>query len=123
MPSRNRAFQTSHFTCRGNLLVTGSTTSVVIGLTWGGVQYPWSSGRVLSPLVIGLIGLVVFVIYEIYFCKPPVVSPFADSRQFFSIGFNIPLKVPIVMRMDWTGASGYLQNFLMAVVLATLSCK
>ena len=87
------------------------------------MQYPWLSGHVLSPLVIGLIGLVVFIIYEIYFCKPPVVSPFADSRQFFSIGFNIPLKVPIVMRMDWTGASGYLQNFLMAVVLATLSCK
>ncbi|KAF8482465.1 major facilitator superfamily domain-containing protein [Russula ochroleuca] len=85
----------------GNLLVTVSTTSVVIGLTWGGVQYPWSSGRVLLPLVVGLIGLVVFIIYEIYFCKPPVV--------------------PIVLRMDWTGASGYLQSFLMAVVLANLS--
>ncbi|KAI0281064.1 major facilitator superfamily domain-containing protein [Russula aff. rugulosa BPL654] len=85
----------------GNILVIGSTTSVVIGLTWGGVRYPWSSARVLSPLVIGLVGLGVFVIYEIYFCKPPIV--------------------PIVMRMNWTGASGYLQNFLMAVVLATLS--
>ncbi|KAH9993179.1 major facilitator superfamily domain-containing protein [Russula vinacea] len=85
----------------GNFLVTGSTTSVVIGLTWGGVQYPWSSGRVLSPLVIGLIGLVVFIIYEIYFIKPPVV--------------------PIVLRMNWTGASGYLQSFLVSVVLATLS--
>ena len=40
----------------------------------------------------------------------------------FSIGFDIPSKVPIVLRMDWTGASGYLQNFLMAVVLSTLSC-
>ena len=112
----------SHFACRGNFLVTGSTTSVVIGLTWGGVQYPWSSGHVLSPLAIGLVGLVVFVIYEIYFCKPPVVSTFADTRQSFSTVFNLSLKVPIVLRMDWTGASGYLQNFLMAVVLASLSC-
>ncbi|KAN0107400.1 MFS general substrate transporter [Russula decolorans] len=85
----------------GNILVTGSTTSVVVGLTWGGVQYPWSSARVLFPLIIGLLGLCVFVIYEIYFCKPPVV--------------------PIVLRMNWTGASGYFQNFLMAVVLSTLS--
>ncbi|KAH9993180.1 major facilitator superfamily domain-containing protein [Russula vinacea] len=85
----------------GNFLVTGSTTSVVIGLTWGGVQYPWSSGQVLSPLAVGLIGLVVFIIYEIHFIKPPVV--------------------PIVLRMDWTAASGYLQNFLMAAVSATLS--
>jgi MFS family permease len=85
----------------GNFLVTVSPTSVVTGLTWGGVQYPWLSGHVLSPLVIGLIGLVVFIIYEIYFCKPPVV--------------------PIVLRMDWTGASGYIQSFLIAMVLATLS--
>lgn len=99
-----------------------STTSVVIGLTWGGVQYPWLSGRVLLPLVIGLLGLIVFIIYEIYFCKPPVVSLFVGSSQLFSIEFDIRLKVPIVLRMDWTGASGYIQNFLMAVILATLSC-
>ena len=114
--------RTSHFACRGNFLVTGSTTSVVIGLTWGGVQYPWSSGRVLLPLAVGLIGLVVFIIYEIYFIKSPVVSPFAGSGHLFSIGFDIPLKVPIILRMNWTGASGYLQCFFMAVVLATLSC-
>jgi Fungal trichothecene efflux pump (TRI12) len=76
--------RTFHFSCRGNFLVTGSTTSVVIGLTWGGVQYPWSSGQVLSPLAVGLIGLVVFIIYEIYFIKPPVVSPFAGSRRLWS---------------------------------------
>src|SRR6266849_4737335 len=69
----------SYFPCRVNILVIGSTTSVVIGLTWGGVMYPWLSARVLSPLVIGLVGLCVFMIYEIYFCKPPIVSPFAGA--------------------------------------------
>ena len=118
----NSGLQGSHVGCRGNILVTGSTTSLVIGLTWGGVQYSWSSARVLSSLIFGLLGLCVFVIYEIYFCKPPVVSPFAGTRQVSSTGFNIPFKVPIVLRMSWTGASGYIQNFLMAVVLATLSC-
>jgi hypothetical protein len=67
----------TYLDCRGNILVTGSTTSVVIGLTWGGVKYSWSSARVLTPLILGLLGLCVFVVYEIYFCKPPVVSPFA----------------------------------------------
>ncbi|KAI0268427.1 major facilitator superfamily domain-containing protein [Russula aff. rugulosa BPL654] len=85
----------------GNILVTGSTTSIVIGLTWGGVRYPWSSTRVLSLLILGLMGLCTFVIYEIYFCKPPIV--------------------PVVLRMNWTGASGFIQNFFIAVVLATLS--
>ncbi len=58
----------------------GSATSIVIGLTWGGNQYPWSSAQVLSPLIVGLIGLGVFFIYEIYLCKPPVVSPLAHMR-------------------------------------------
>ena len=111
--------QRSHFGCRGNILVTGSTTSVVIGLTWGGVQYPWSSARVLSPLIVGLVGLCTFVIYEIYFCKPPVVSPFADARQVLPTD---TFKIPVVLRMNWTCASGFIQNFVMAVMLATLSC-
>ena len=64
---------------RGNILIIGSTISVVIGLTWGGVRYPWSSAQVLSPLVSGLVGLGVFIVYEIYFCKPPIVSPFAST--------------------------------------------
>jgi hypothetical protein len=95
----------------------------VIALTWGGVTYPWSSGHVIAPLVLGLLGLGVFGVYEIYFCKPPVVSPLADryERQILT-GINYLFKVPILLRMNWTGASGYLQNFVMAVILATLSC-
>jgi Fungal trichothecene efflux pump (TRI12) len=80
----SRVFKRSHLSRRGNILVIGSTTSVVIGLTWGGVRYPWTSARVLSPLVIGLVGLGVFMIYEIYFCKPPIVSPFAGAIQVLS---------------------------------------
>ena len=58
----------------------GSATATVIGLTWGGNQYPWSSVQVLSALHVGLIGLGVFFIYEIYLCKPPVVSPLTRTR-------------------------------------------
>ncbi|KAN0135470.1 MFS general substrate transporter [Lactarius tabidus] len=85
----------------GNILITGSTTSVVIGLTWGGIQYPWSSASVLVPLVLGLVGLASFILYELHSCKPPTI--------------------PILLDLNWTGTSGYLQNFVMAVVLASLS--
>ncbi|KAF8258921.1 hypothetical protein EI94DRAFT_1814313 [Lactarius quietus] len=51
--------------------------------------------------VIGIVGLTSFVIYEFHFCKPPTV--------------------PILFDLNWTGTSGYLQNFVMAVVLASLS--
>lgn len=61
-----------HFS--GNALVIVATTCVVLAVTWGGVSHPWTSGAVLSPLVIGIITLVIFVWYEFRFPAFPVVS-------------------------------------------------
>ena len=58
----------------GNFLVISSTTAVVIGITWGGIQYPWSSARVLAPLVLGLVGLIGFFIYEAVSARYPIAS-------------------------------------------------
>jgi hypothetical protein len=58
----------------GTLLIVGSTTAVVIALTWSGVQYPWSSVHVLVPLILGLLGLVAFVVYEAFVPQFPLVS-------------------------------------------------
>ena len=52
----------------------GSTTACVIGLTWGGVQFAWASPRVLVPLIVGLIGIVAFMIFEAKIPKEPLVS-------------------------------------------------
>ncbi|KAJ7191888.1 iron permease [Mycena pura] len=57
----------------GNFLVAGSTASVMIGLTWGGIQFPWSSPRILSALIIGVLGLLVFSWYEFSIAKNPIV--------------------------------------------------
>ena len=46
---------------------------MVIALTWGGVRYPWSSVHTLTPLVLGLVGLVFFLIYEVNFAKNALV--------------------------------------------------
>ncbi|KAJ7881325.1 iron permease [Mycena olivaceomarginata] len=48
----------------GNAIVITGTGLAIIGLTWGGVRYPWASVKVLAPLVIGLSLLVVFAVYE-----------------------------------------------------------
>ncbi|KAJ7347852.1 iron permease [Mycena albidolilacea] len=53
----------------GNAIVIAGTGLAIIGLTWGGVRYPWASVEVLAPLVIGLSLLVVFAVYE---AKVPV---------------------------------------------------
>uniref|UniRef100_A0A0D2Y4B9 Major facilitator superfamily (MFS) profile domain-containing protein n=1 Tax=Fusarium oxysporum (strain Fo5176) TaxID=660025 RepID=A0A0D2Y4B9_FUSOF len=48
----------------GNAILIASSVSILIALTWAGPVYPWSDARILAPLIIGLVGLVGFVLYE-----------------------------------------------------------
>lgn len=48
----------------GNLLLIASVVSVLLALTWGGVQYSWSSWHTILPLVMGLVGLIAFLALE-----------------------------------------------------------
>ncbi|EPE30143.1 MFS general substrate transporter [Glarea lozoyensis ATCC 20868] len=59
----------------GQFLVIASPTAILIPISWGGLQYPWNSWRVLVPLILGIFGLIVFGFYEIYVAKEPVVVP------------------------------------------------
>ncbi|KLO16819.1 iron permease [Schizopora paradoxa] len=76
----------------GNILVIASTSAVVFGLTDGGIEFPWSSPRILVPLILGVLGLVAFLFYEAKFPRNPVV----------------PLQVASTV----TGISGYIQSML-----------
>ena len=58
----------------GNLFFVASTTSCVIGLTWGGIQFSWGAAQVLVPLVLGLVGLGCFILYEAKVPGHPIVS-------------------------------------------------
>jgi hypothetical protein len=49
----------------GAFLFIGSTTSILVGLSFGGVQHPWTSAAALVPIFLGLAGLVVFVLWQI----------------------------------------------------------
>lgn len=60
-------------TIRGNVLVIGATCAGAIGLTWGGVTFPWNSAQVLVSLCFCAVGLVLFFVYEWRFAKNPVV--------------------------------------------------
>ena len=58
---------------RGNFLVISSTVAYTIAFTWGGLIAPWGSAKVLVPLVLGLVGLVVFIAYEATIATHPLV--------------------------------------------------
>ncbi|MCJ1226433.1 hypothetical protein MMC12_003085 [Toensbergia leucococca] len=57
----------------GSVLFIGSTTSVMIPITWGGVSYAWDSWRTLVPLLVGIAGEIVFVVYEEHFAAEPLI--------------------------------------------------
>lgn len=52
----------------------GSTISILLALTWGGLQFPWTSGHVLAPLIIGAVGIMIFFVLEMFWLKGPTVS-------------------------------------------------
>jgi hypothetical protein len=56
---------------KGSMLMIASSTSFLVGLSWGGNKYEWRSSAVLVPIVAGLEGLVITVLYEKRYAKNP----------------------------------------------------
>lgn len=73
----------------GILIMSASFASLVIGITWGGSTYPWSSKQVVAPLVCGCVGLVMFGLYEAFVVKEGIL----DHRLFQTMNFPILLFV------------------------------
>ncbi|KUJ13544.1 MFS general substrate transporter [Mollisia scopiformis] len=59
--------------CIGCFLLVSSATSTLIAISWGGIMFSWSSAHTLAPLLIGIAGIAVFVLWEIYFAKHPLI--------------------------------------------------
>jgi hypothetical protein len=70
----------------GNLMFIGSITAILLGLVYGGTVYPWSSARVVIPLIIGGIGWLSFHLYETK-CKHPCVPPRVFANRTSSAAF------------------------------------
>lgn len=71
----------------GGLLFIGSTTSLLIGITWAGPGRPWSSVQTLAPLIIGVVFLGATIIYELYYTKSPFIKLNLFKRASANAGF------------------------------------
>jgi MFS family permease len=60
----------------GGALFVASTTSFLIALTWGGVQFPWKSFRTLVPLFLGVCGVIGTICWELWGAKRPILRLF-----------------------------------------------
>ncbi|GJE88880.1 MFS general substrate transporter [Phanerochaete sordida] len=84
----------------GNVLIIASSSACVIGLTWGGVQFPWTSAHVLAPLILGLVGIIGFLVYEALVASEPLV--------------------PFELISNRTSLSGYIQTFIAPIVVVAV---
>ncbi|KAM0746387.1 iron permease [Meredithblackwellia eburnea MCA 4105] len=69
-----------------NVVFVAGSTSAILGLTWGGDAYAWSSYKVLVPLVLGLAGMIAFVFLERRLEHPTVPFDILSNRTTL-IGF------------------------------------
>src|SRR3954447_1463522 len=49
----------------GAALIVGASTCLLLGLTWGGTQYPWGSPTIIGLFLAALVGLALFVFVEL----------------------------------------------------------
>ncbi|KAI0517000.1 major facilitator superfamily-domain-containing protein [Xylaria bambusicola] len=84
----------------GNAIFIAATTSLLLGLIEGGQVYPWSSWRVIVPIVLGGIGFAIFIVFEFSpYCKEPTVSPTLFSNRTAATGFVIIFLSCLLL--DW----------------------
>ncbi|RWA08275.1 hypothetical protein EKO27_g6834 [Xylaria grammica] len=57
----------------GIALTLAGTTIFLLGLTWGGVDYPWDSAHVIATLVVGFALSVAFVLWQWKGAKYPLI--------------------------------------------------
>ncbi|KAJ3483963.1 hypothetical protein NLI96_g5968 [Meripilus lineatus] len=73
------------------------SAACVIALSWGGIQYPWTSAHVLAPLILGLLGICAFLFYEHWFATEPII--------------------PFTLLTNRTSLSGYIQTFINPIAM------
>ncbi|KAJ2981673.1 hypothetical protein NUW58_g6630 [Xylaria curta] len=72
----------------GTLILVGSTVSVLWALAYGGSLKPWSDGTIIATLVVGLVGLGLFIIWQgTPLCNTPQVPLRLFKSRTSSVGF------------------------------------
>jgi hypothetical protein len=86
----------------GNLMFTPSMVALLLGLVMGGIQYPWSSWRILVPLILGVIGWIAFHVQQ-------------------SLQATKYPSVPARLFSNRTSATAYILTFTSSIVVQALS--
>ncbi|KAI9199571.1 major facilitator superfamily domain-containing protein [Polychytrium aggregatum] len=119
----------------GILTVSSGVVLMLLGLTWGGSTYPWTSATVLCLLIFGFLMLIVFVLVEAKVSREPmmpmdlftVFNFNASSIIAFTVGFQlygfiyfIPLYYQIIHNYNATQAGLSLLPIVLALSFSSI---
>jgi EmrB/QacA subfamily drug resistance transporter len=93
-------------------VLTGGLTALLLGLVWGGNQYPWGSWQVVSLLILAPVLLAVFAWVERVHAKDPILPLDLFKNSIFRVSTVIMFLVGFAM----FGAISYIPLFAQDVL-------
>ncbi|KAI0682177.1 iron permease [Cytidiella melzeri] len=120
----------------GSLIVVGGSAAVVLALSWGGARFAWSAPQTLVPLILGVVALLCFLLFERHVPKEPIVSYYLILRssrtvyigtsihgmvQYVAL-YYLPVYMQAVKLTSPTRAGVYLLGYAMFITPAAMVC-
>ncbi|EEA21277.1 conserved hypothetical protein [Talaromyces marneffei ATCC 18224] len=81
----------------GGSLFIGSMTSFLMAVTWGGVDHAWDSAATLAPLLIGIVGTVVSILWEKWGAREPFIRLAIFSNRSALAGYYCAMTQGLVL--------------------------
>lgn len=109
----SKTISTIRFDLTGNLILVASAISILLALSWADTRYPWASWQILVPLITGLVGMVVFHVWESQ-CTMPIVPSRLFVNRTSTISFVSTFMAAVLTSWRLYFIAVYLQGVLMA---------
>ncbi|KAJ1951789.1 hypothetical protein EC988_003908 [Linderina pennispora] len=106
-PSGTRREKLDRVDFGGSVISLASIVLVLLALSWGGQQYPWSSARVISCIVVGVAIGILFVYYEANHTKEPILPMYLFKTRNVALAvlghlvFGAVTYAPLIFIPQW----------------------
>lgn len=100
----------------GNAIIMGATVAMLFAVTYGGTRYAWSSPHTLVPLILGLLGVVLFALFERsrFAATNPVIPPRLFADRTARLAYFVTFQHAIVTYWVTFFLPVYFQSVLLA---------
>lgn len=94
----------------GSLALVVGLVPLLLALSWGGSQYAWRSTMILGLLAAAAVGLLLFIVRELY-----ASEPILDMRLFTDRSFSASMAVLFLSGVGMFGSIMFLPTFMQVV--------